>query len=1021
MNESSIHHQDPAGPAAGVRERISGDDEGGGWVSGARPRHVLQTIRRVNHLIVHESDPKRLADEVCACLPANLGYRRAWIALLDESGERVVHSVVQGFEGDAAGMGAKLAAGHYPTCMRAALASPGRVVVSRPLDECPECPLDGRCEGDSTLTMALTCDGDCFGVVAVCLPDELVRDPAEHDLLAEVAGDLAFAMSRRRDADRLAESERALATLVANLPGMVYRCRNDADWTMVNVSEGARDLTGFEPHELIGNRKLSYADLIVEEDRDKVWDFVQSGIVSRGPFELEYRIRCADGRVKWVWERGRGVFSPEGGDLLFLEGFITDITERREAEDLMRIRLLLAEKARTAALDEFLQAALDEAEKITGSRIAFFHFVDEDQENLTLAMWSTATVREFCHAEGQGMHYPISQAGVWTDCLKAKAAVIHNDYASLPHRKGLPPGHAPIHRQLVVPVMRNGLVVAIMGVGNKEDDYGAADVERVETVAEVVVDLALRKRAQEALRESEARFRAISELSHNAIAILDDKGRIVWVNPRMEQMCGVALPDLRRVDSFLPFIAPESQAVVGENFRAFQEGRPYEHFCNLVFLRPDGQRRMAEKHMTDMVDKAGRRMLIVSFLDVTERQKAEEDRTALQGQLLQAQRLEAVGRLAGGVAHDFNNILGIIFGHVELALEALPSDHPMQGNLQEILKASRRSADLTRQLLAFARKQAIVPQVLDLNDTIGSMLKMLRRLIGEDVDLIWKPGLEVGAVRMDPTQIDQILANLVVNARDAIPGVGWISIETERVRRDEEWCCRHEGMGPGEYVVVAVKDNGSGMDAETMAHVFEPFFTTKELGKGTGLGLATVYGIVQQNHGCITVRSVPGAGSEFEIHLPAVLAKAEAAVVSRDAAGPLPTGSETVLIVEDEESMLALGANLLRRLGYQVLMAGSPSQALAAVRSHNQPIHLLLTDVVMPEMSGRDLARHVLSLRPEMKVVYVSGYTGDFIAERGVLGADLNFLQKPFPVRTLAEKLREVLDGREAVKPRKGV
>jgi two-component system cell cycle sensor histidine kinase/response regulator CckA len=396
-------------------------------------------------------------------------------------------------------------------------------------------------------------------------------------------------------------------------------------------------------------------------------------------------------------------------------------------------------------------------------------------------------------------------------------------------------------------------------------------------------------------------------------------------------------------------------------------------------------------------------------LDITKRKQAEAEKEKLQAQLIQAQKMEAVGRLAGGVAHDFNNMLTVIMGHTELALKNVAPLDPLHADLQEIDQAARRSADLTRQLLAFARKQTIAPRVLNLNDTVSGMLKILRRLIGEDIDLAWRPGAELWPVKIDPSQIDQILANLCVNARDAITGVGKVTIETGNITLDEAYCADHAGFVPGDYVLLAVSDDGCGMDEETQAHLFEPFFTTKGMGKGTGLGLATVYGIVKQNNGFIYVYSEPGQGTTFKIYFPHH--KVEPAETSVESALETPLGgTEIVLMVEDEKAILDLGKSILRELGYTVLIAKTPGEAIRLVDEHTGDIHLLLTDVVMPEMNGRVLAERLASIRPGLKCLYMSGYTANAIAYRGVLEEGVHFIQKPFSMKDLAVRVREVLD-----------
>ena len=407
----------------------------------------------------------------------------------------------------------------------------------------------------------------------------------------------------------------------------------------------------------------------------------------------------------------------------------------------------------------------------------------------------------------------------------------------------------------------------------------------------------------------------------------------------------------------------------------------------------------------------GEERSIVLVRDVTDRLRVEEEREKLQGQLNQAQKIESVGRLAGGVAHDFNNMLGVILGFTELALEGTTDNPPLHTALLEIRKAAERSADLTRQLLAFARKQTIAPRVLDLNETVEGMLTMLRRLIGEEVELAWRPGPALPPVRIDPTQIDQILVNLCVNARDAITGAGEVSIETGWVRLDEAYCQQHMDCTPGDHVWLAVRDNGCGMDDETLAHLFEPFFTTKGVGEGTGLGLSTLYGIVRQNNGFIQVRSAPGQGTTFTVYLPKHVA---------ERSGPTPfaapepatveSGHETILLVEDDPALLGMTRTMLERQGYTVLAAASPAEALRLAGERRGAIDLLMTDVIMPDMNGRDLARKLLGLQPGLRRLFMSGYTADVIAHHGVLNSGVHFIQKPFTLQELTAKVAEALE-----------
>ncbi|MBE0584642.1 MAG: response regulator, partial [Desulfofustis sp.] len=428
-----------------------------------------------------------------------------------------------------------------------------------------------------------------------------------------------------------------------------------------------------------------------------------------------------------------------------------------------------------------------------------------------------------------------------------------------------------------------------------------------------------------------------------------------------------------------------------------------------ILVRADGGHTAILKTVAPIMLE-GRECLLETFIDITDRKQAEVEKEKLEVQLHQAQKMESVGRLAGGVAHDFNNMLGVILGHTEMALEEIDPSTPLYSRLHAIQYAAERSADLTRQMLAFARKQTVAPKVIDINNTVEGMLKMLRRLIGEDIDLLWQPGQSLQLVKVDPSQIDQILANLCVNARDAIAGEGKITIETDTKIFDEAYCADHLGSLPGEYVLLQVSDNGCGMDKKILNQIFEPFFTTKEQGKGTGLGLASVFGMIKQNNGFINVYSEPNQGTTFKIYLPAYAVKSEG-VVEKATDIRVEPGNETILLVEDEPAILQMTTMMLTRLGYTVIAAATPGEAILLAHEHRGGIDLLMTDVVMPEMNGRELAGSLRSHYPDLKRLFMSGYTANVIAHHGVLDEGVHFIQKPFSMKDLGGKLREVLEG----------
>jgi two-component system, cell cycle sensor histidine kinase and response regulator CckA len=522
------------------------------------------------------------------------------------------------------------------------------------------------------------------------------------------------------------------------------------------------------------------------------------------------------------------------------------------------------------------------------------------------------------------------------------------------------------------------------------------------------VELRARDRERQARRESEERMRFALQASHTGGWELDLESHEAQRTLEHARIFGydTLLPGWS-YEMFLEHVLPEDRAAVDRGFREATQARANWSFeCRI--RRADGEIRwiwVAGGHQHNGVGQVRRIAGIVQ--DVTDRKRAEEERLELNAELGQAQKMDSIGRLAGGVAHDFNNALGVILGHSELAMRELAAEDPLRHHLEEMRDAAARSAHLTRQLLAFARKQTIAPRVLDLNEAVSGMLAMLRRLIGENIQLDWQPAAGLWSVKMDPAQVDQILANLLVNARDAIAGVGRITVETRNVMVEAGEGHGPTARAPGDYVRLSVSDEGAGMDPDVLAHVFEPFFTTKPVGQGTGLGLATVYGIVTQNAGFVDVESEPGEGSRFRIHLPRVVAQVEPDVAA--SADDEPGGQgETILLVEDDPAMLEITAEILESLGYLVLRADKPSEALRLAPEHPE-IRLLVSDVVMPEMNGRELANRLVASRPGTRCLFVSGYTSDVIAHHGVLDDGILFLAKPFARRDLALKVREAL------------
>ena len=679
-----------------------------------------------------------------------------------------------------------------------------------------------------------------------------------------------------------------------------------------------------------------------------------------GQFQFQHRL--ADGSLRDVNVSTSRI---QMGERTVLHSIISDITKRKRAEESVRRNearlrgIVSILQHHTETPEEFLHNALEEAIKLTESTIGYIFSYSEDRRQLVLDTYSKEVSKECAIAVPQKV-YELDKTGIWGEVIRQRKPFLLNDFKS-PHplTKGCPEGHVHLDRFMSVPVFREDRIVAVVGVANKASDYDESDVLQLSLLMDSIWRSVAVREAEAALRESEERFQQLFDHMADGVAVyqeVDDGQDFVFVdmNETGQSFSKVRLEDVvgRRVTDVFPGVAEIGLLDVFR--RVWRTGQAEDHpLTDYVDDR-------IEHWVENYVYKLPSGLIVAIYSDTTAQKQAEEEADSLQIQLQQAQKMDSIGRLAGGVAHDFNNMLEVIIGNTEFALDDADPAEPLCDDLREVLKAARRSADLTRQLLAFARKQVISPRVLDLNETVEGMLKMLRRLIGENINLDWQSGAGLWPVMMDPSQIDQILANLCVNGRDAIAGVGKITIKTRNCTLDGVYCSTHVDMVPGEFAQLTISDNGCGMDQETAAHIFEPFFTTKAMGKGTGLGLATVYGIVKQNNGCIDTYSRPGLGTTFRIHLPRH--KGDAGESVTDDAEPPLRGTETVLLVEDELAILKMAQKMLEKQGYTVLAAPTPAEAIRLVTAHADEIHLLIVDVIMPEMNGQDLATRLLSL-----------------------------------------------------------
>ncbi len=697
-------------------------------------------------------------------------------------------------------------------------------------------------------------------------------------------------------------------------------------------------------------------------------EFIASG--GKGELEVQFRLRRADNEWHWVLSKGRTVEWDENGTPSRIIGIDINIQALREAQDRVRQSELKFKTIFENAPLAISIKGLEDMKYLDANR-AFLNTLGISREDLSRI--NPADLKPLFKQEETGLMDELIEKGVVTN------------------------------REVMV-VGKDGNKVHI------KFSSVLMEIQGKKQILSIAEDITEKKQAEEAQIESETRFRILFRMAPVPMAHISRNGDILDLNDRLIEVMGYSMLEVPTLEHAWDLAMPDPvlREKITSNWRKDLENA----IINDIDMEPfECPLRYMDDSMHDVIisTKLINDRIIVSFFDITARKQAEVEREKLQAQLHQSKKLEAVGILAGGVAHDFNNMLGSIMGYTELTLSEMSLDNPFRNNLRNILEATRRSADLTRQLLTFARKQTIAPVVFDLNESIESVLKMIRRLIGENIELAWHPGTHHCSVRMDPTQLDQILVNLCVNAKDAIADIGKITIETDTVSFDKDYCEIHTYFKPGRYAMLTVSDNGSGMDKETMEHIFEPFYTTKGLGKGTGLGLATIYGIVKQNNGFINVYSEPGKGTTFRVYIPQIAE--ETSAKQKDEAETIPKGNgETVLIVEDDEAVLRMASMMLEKIGYQVLTANTAKESFSVAEENKDEIQVLITDVIMPKINGRDLADKLKQLVPELKVLYMSGYTATVISNQGVLDENINFIQKPFSVKDLALAIRKVLD-----------
>jgi len=795
---------------------------------------------------------------------------------------------------------------------------------------------------------------------------------------------------RRRAEEARQRAEEKFRSLFENAVEGIFLTTVDGRYLSVNPAL-ARMCGYASPEQMMQEvqdvGRAVYADPHCREEFQRLIE--ERGIVEG----FEYQIRRRDGTKIWISENAHAVRDARG-QIVSYEGTVEDISERKRSELERQVTTEIIHSVNvTDNLDDLLKMIHTALKKVLHAENCFvalyesstgmFHFpffVDQyDMAPPPQKVGRSCTA--YVYRTGRAMLIPQSAF----DALAEEGEV---------ELVG-----TPSPSWLGVPLRTPAATIGVLVVQHYEDEtaYTERDLEFLSSVGGQIALAIDRKRAEARIRESEARLRVLVEQLPAVLWTVDKDLRftscvgagLARLGLTPNEVNGVSLFEYFDTSdqTFLP-IASHRRAVAGEPVTFHVEWKDGSYACHVEPLR----------------DASGEvQGAICMSLDVTDRKQLEE-------QLRQAQKMEAVGRLAGGIAHDFNNLLMVIQGYADLLLDRLPAGDPLRRNAEQIQMAGQRATSLTRQLLAFSRKQMLAPKILNVHSVVSDMEKILRRLIGEDIQLETSSTADLWLVKADRSQIEQVIMNLAVNARDAMPQGGRLTIETANVEFDSAFSHHSVALAPGKYVMLAVTDDGCGMDAKTQAHIFEPFFTTKEKGKGTGLGLATVYGIVKQSGGYVWVYSEPGRGTSFKIYLPKIEEQSfEPAKDRRPSPDGVVRGSETVLLVEDEEGVRQLAREYLESSGYTVIEAEDGHTAMELANMHTGPIHLLMTDVVMPGISGRELAERVEQMRPGIKVLYMSGYTDQAVVHQGILEDDAVLLQKPFTLATLAGKLREIL------------
>ncbi len=783
-------------------------------------------------------------------------------------------------------------------------------------------------------------------------------------------------------------------------------CLNSREWVWEVDGHGtftythdAAEILGYTHEDLVGKKR--FLDLIHPVGTRGLKSTTTKGMERKLSFrDVVYKVQNKQGATRWISISGFPI-SDMNGVLFGYRGSAIDVTLRKQAENLQRAQLRLIKYSISHTEQEFIQQFLAEAERLTESEMGFFNLLHEDEKTLSLRAWSKKSEETVCALVKRDNRYPVSQAGVWADCISQRKPLIHNDYASLPHKKGLPEGHATIVRELVVPVIRGDKITAVVGVGNKRDLYTDADVLALQRLADVGWETIVHKKgdAERALLQSAV------ECAAEGIVITDKAGLIQYVNPAFEEMTGFVREEALGQNPRLLQGKKEGTAFYLDLWATLLRGETW--YGQFVNKKKDGTLYTEGARISPVFNTAGETTNYIAVKsDITHSLELED-------QLRQSQKIQAIGQLAGGIAHDFNNILTIILGYGHLVMASLPEESRASHDVDKMVTAAQKAERLTRQLLAFSRKQVLKAETLNLNSVVTNFKDLLKKLLRENIQLDFHLLEQPVLALLDPTQAEQILVNLVVNARDAIgtkEGTIRISIGQSQLPSSIR-----ENLLPDTlkiFGVITVEDDGCGIPEEVKDKIFDPFFTTKEQGRGTGLGLSTVYGIVKQSDGYLFVDSTLGTGTKVSIFLPEG-SKKEKPEMAQASIIPAQKHSKKILVIDDEELVLSILEQTLTMAGHTVFVQNDPHEAFNLWEQKQDEIDLVITDVGMPGMNGVDLAKKMSAAKADVNILFISGY-GELHTQGKSIGViEYPFMQKPFTAEELLHKVESIF-GAEA-------